>query len=109
MENTAQQVAEVNSCLPLDLLTQNTLYFVPIQPASIEKPRNIANEPYGKLPPFMTTVKEMRERLLEHQNRQNPGEKSDYIKRWREESKQIYGGKLVSKYLCILHTTCALS
>ena len=62
MEDKLQQVAEVDSSvMPIDLSTQNTLYFKPIQPESQNTPRNIGSTFSTIPPPFMDTVKEMRE------------------------------------------------
>ena len=96
-----QQVAEIDSsALPLDLSTQNTLYFVPIQAETVDRPRNIGNEPCMKPPPFMDTVKEMREQFLVHMKKADEIDSSQKacMKRWKDENKRIYGVKVVSIY-----------
>ena len=54
MKDKLQQVAEVDSSvMPIDLSTQNTLYFIPIQPESQNTPRNIGSTFSTKPPPFI--------------------------------------------------------
>jgi hypothetical protein len=102
MESKEQQVAEIDcSAAPLDLSTQNTLFFLPIQPESQDKPRNVGNEPCTKPPPFISTVKEMRERFSQHMKKANGIDSNQKVcmKRWKDENKRIYGVKVVSAYL----------
>ena len=102
MEDKLQQVAEVDSSvMPIDLLTQNTLYFIPIQPESQNTPRNIGSTFSTKPPAFMDTVKEMRERSLGHMHKaQMDSNRKTCVKRWKDENKRIYGVKVVSWYIC---------
>ena len=74
-------------------------YFVHILPASSDQCRNVSQEDLLKPPPFMDTVKEMRERL----NLNCFGKDEDvdtittaYLRRWKAENKRIYGSKVVS-------------
>lgn len=66
------------------------LYFVPIEPQSVDKPRNITYKVLEKPPPFMETVKKMRTRFLLHMknDRIEHFTKKTCIKRW-ERRKQV--------------------
>ena len=107
MEDKLQQVAEVDSSvMPIDLSMQNTLYFIPIQPESQNTPRNIGSTFSTKPPPFMDTVKEMRERFLGHMHKaQMDSNRKPCVKRWKDENKIIYGVKVVGTYAKIYFLT----
>ncbi len=76
-----------------------------ILPASAANPRNIGSEPVTHPPPFMSSVREMRERYvarignINDVNEKNKSTSKKTVQKWKTENKNIYGTKVVWKLL----------
>ena len=72
-----------------------------ILPASAVNPRNVSSEPVTQPPPFLPTVREMRERFVARTGNINDVNKTNSkktVQRWKTENKNIYGTKVVWKF-----------